>query len=146
VVSAEDMRRQAMRHLKKADVIIGAAAVGDYTVKKIKGKMKRKEGLTLKLTPTTDIMRQAGRIKGSRLLIGFAAESGRGLKRAMEKMKSKNLDMVVYNDISKKGAGFGADNNEITVIGSRGRVLLRAKGTKKTLAAKIISLAQEALK
>lgn len=144
-VSAADMYKKTMANLKKADVIIGAAAVGDFSAKKKKGKLERRGALTLKLLPTRDVMKEAGKRKGSRLLIGFSAEAGGGIKRAVEKMRRKNLDMVAYNDISKKGSGFASDKNEITLIGRGGEIIFSAKGPKKNLAGMIIDAAQKAM-
>jgi phosphopantothenoylcysteine decarboxylase / phosphopantothenate---cysteine ligase len=140
VVSAGDMYDAVMKNYKKADVVIGAAAVGDFTVKKTKGKIKRKENLPLLLTPTKDILAAIGKKKGRRLLIGYSAESGPKIKRAAEKMRAKNLEMMIFNDISKKGMGFESDNNEITIINKKGMELFRGKGTKKELAASIFDL------
>jgi phosphopantothenoylcysteine decarboxylase / phosphopantothenate---cysteine ligase len=137
VTSAQDMYLQVMKHYKKADVVIGAAAVGDFTVKKAAGKIERKEGLSLTLNPTKDIMAALGKKPGKRLLVGYAAESGPGIKRAIEKMKKKNLWLMVFNDISKKGAGFDSDNNEISVINRKGKIVFKGKGSKKELAASV---------
>ena len=142
VVSAGDMMEKVKEHFKKADVIIGAAAVGDFTVKRSPGKIKRASGagLRLDLKPTADIIGWAGAHKGNKTVVGFAAESGDLKEEARRKLGSKNLDLIVFNDISKKDAGFYSDSNEITVISSSGRTLYAGRGQKKDLAAVIIDL------
>lgn len=138
VTSASDMHAAVMTNLKRADAVIGAAAVGDYAPGRAAGKLERKNGVILELKPTKDIMAEAGRSKGKRVHAGFAAESGEKRKRAVLKMKRKNLDFIVYNDITKPGAGFESDTNSIEIIMKNGRTVFKGGGTKQELAAVII--------
>lgn len=142
VTSASDMFEQVRSNFKRADIVIGAAAVGDFTPEKQKGKIKRegREKITLQLTPTEDIMAWAGKNKGKKILVGYAAQAGREQDEARRKIKSKNLDMIVFNDISKKGLGFDSDENEITMLDKKGRVLYEGKDSKEKLADTIIQL------
>ena len=137
------MMEKFRENYKRADIVIGAAAVGDFTADKAKGKIKREggAGFTLRLKPTEDIMAWAGKNKGKKILVGYSAQSGTGLDEAKRKIKSKNLDMIVYNDISKEGAGFGSDNNEIKVIDKKGKVLFEGTDSKENLAGIILKLA-----
>lgn len=139
-VSAQDMYGAVMKYKNQADVIIGAAAVGDFTMERAKGKIKSGGGIALNLKPTKDIMEAAGKNKGKKILIGFSAESSANPESAPGKIKKKNLDYIVFNDISKKGAGFESDANEITVLDKKGRVVFKAKGSKEELAGRIIQL------
>ena len=143
-VSAGDMMDAVKKYFEKADIIIGAAAVGDFTVKKRGGKIKRiaSGGLDLKLEPTGDIIAWAGSHKGKKMVIGFAAEAGDLKHEARRKLRSKNLDFIVFNDVTKKGAGFNSDNNEITVISAGGKVVYEGGGPKKELAEVIIDIAE----
>lgn len=151
VVSAADMFLQAKKYAKKADVIIGAAAVGDFTARKVKGKIERGarnaergiKTMNLELTSTVDILAEIGKAKGKKIIVGFSAEAGANTVRAKEKIKTKNLDLVVFNDISKKGSGFESDENEITVINKKGRVVFSGKGTKQNLAAAVLDAVEE---
>jgi phosphopantothenoylcysteine decarboxylase/phosphopantothenate--cysteine ligase len=143
-VSAADMHDAVMANYKEADIIIGAAAVGDFTAPKAVLKIKRKGPMTLELHPTADILAHVGEKKGKRVLVGFAAESGSDIKPSLGKIKSKNLDLLVFNDISKKGSGFASDTNEITVISKTGRKVFQGYGLKEALAREIISLAMKA--
>jgi phosphopantothenoylcysteine decarboxylase/phosphopantothenate--cysteine ligase len=153
VLSASDMLASAMKHSAKADIVIGAAAVGDFTVDKIKGKIKRgtrnpelgTRNLFLKLTPTVDIMAEVGRKKGKKFLVGFSAEAGASTLRTKQKIKSKNLDMAVFNDITKKDGGFGSDTNEIIIINRRGREVFKGRDTKENLASVIFDKIEEAM-
>ncbi|PKL91980.1 MAG: bifunctional phosphopantothenoylcysteine decarboxylase/phosphopantothenate--cysteine ligase CoaBC [Candidatus Goldiibacteriota bacterium HGW-Goldbacteria-1] len=138
VLSASDMMDAVKENLKETDIVIGAAAVGDYTVPRHKGKMKRGEGLEIKLTPTEDIIAWAAANKGKKFIAGFSAESEGGEKRAVEKMKRKKLNMIVFNDISKEGRGFESDDNAITIFTKNGKKVFSGGGTKQELASVII--------
>ena len=95
------------------------AAVGDFapdTVYKEKIKKKDKETLLLKLHPTQDILQEVAKQKTGQLIVGFAAESENLLQSATEKLKRKQLDLIVANDISAPGIGFQSDNNQVTLI------------------------------
>ena len=124
VRTAEEMHDAVMKRLSKAKVIIGAAAVADYTPRSPnRGKIKKSDaGLTLDLVPTRDIMAEVGAKKGKRVLVGFAAETGNLLKNAKTKLAAKDMDLIVANDVSKPGTGFGSDENEVTIIGRDGSV------------------------
>jgi phosphopantothenoylcysteine decarboxylase / phosphopantothenate---cysteine ligase len=153
VVSAADMLGKVKKYAKDADIIIGAAAVGDFTVKKVKGKIARRNpkpetqnpNLTLELHPTVDILAELGKTKGKKFIAGFSAEAGSDKIRAKNKMKAKKLDMVILNDIGKKGLGFESDENEITIIDKKGRDVFTGKGTKQKLASAIMDAIEEAI-
>ena len=122
VETAREMRRAVLDAAPKAAVVIMAAAVADYrprhaAPRKIK---KGKESLAIDLARTDDILSELGRAKGSRLLVGFAAETDRVVENAREKLDRKNLDVVVANDVTAKGAGFGSDTNRITILDREG--------------------------
>lgn len=104
-----------------ADVLIMAAAVADYrSAHATNGKIDKSaaESLTLKLERTTDILSSLAASREGQLLVGFAAEHGEaGLERARRKRARKGVDLLVHNDVSVDGIGFGADENAITIIG-----------------------------
>jgi len=141
VVSASDMFLKTIKHYKKADIIIGAAAVGDFQMRsakrEIRSKIPREKNLIIQLKPTIDILAEIGKKKGKRILVGFSAEAGKSPARSKQKIKKKNLDLVVFNDVSKKSGGFESDNNSIIIIDSRGRAVFKGKGAKEKLAAVI---------
>lgn len=119
VQTAEQMREAVLRECARADALIMAAAVADFRPKApAANKIKRKpEGLTLELVRTADII---GGISGNLLKVGFAAESEDLLKNASEKLRSKGLDLIVANDITAPGSGFGTDTNRVILIGREG--------------------------
>lgn len=153
VVSAADMLEKTKKHAKEADIIIGAAAVGDFTVAKVKGKIKRGarkpeagvKKINLELNPTVDILAEIGKTKGKKFVVGFSAEAGADKARSKEKIISKKLDMIVFNDISKKGLGFESDDNEITIINKKGRDVFSGRGNKQELASAIMDAVEEAV-
>jgi phosphopantothenoylcysteine decarboxylase/phosphopantothenate--cysteine ligase len=118
VVSACEMREAVIERARQSTIIIKAAAVADYRPA-VRADVKIKKGLapeTLQLVRNPDILEELGKSGGRFLLVGFAAETGDLLKNARKKLKGKNLDMVVANDVSKTGAGFDVDTNIVRLI------------------------------
>lgn len=123
VETAGEMEKAVLSRLKKADALIMAAAVSDISpARPEQGKLDKKVILDLKLKKTADILKKAGEQKGKAVLVGFAAESGMDIRSAKEKLKNKNLDLIVLNDISKKDSGFDVDTNEISIIDRKGNL------------------------
>jgi phosphopantothenoylcysteine decarboxylase/phosphopantothenate--cysteine ligase len=123
VETAEEMERAVLKHLRKAAFIIMTAAVSDYApAKTAKVKLKKTDAISLKLKINPDILMKLGKKKGKKILTGFAAESGKNIKSAKSKLKEKNLDLIVLNDISQKGAGFDVDTNIVTLIDKKGKM------------------------
>ena len=118
VISANDMYIATHQFFKNVDIAIFSAAVADYTpVNLLTQKMKKKEtSLTIELEPTKDILASAGKTKEDQFLVGFALETNDELKNAKNKLKRKNLDLIVLNSLQDKGAGFKTDTNKITLI------------------------------
>ncbi|MEK7746901.1 MAG: phosphopantothenoylcysteine decarboxylase, partial [Elusimicrobiota bacterium] len=110
VVSAEQMRRRVLAECAASDVLIGAAAVGDWRFSRPSARKIKREGpLRVTLIPTQDIIAEVGRRRARggrapRVLVGFALESGRPLSRARAKLSAKGLDLVVANGLSTLGA------------------------------------------
>jgi len=126
VITAEDMRRSVFENRPGCDIIIKAAAVSDYrprdcAVQKIK---KGAESISLELVKNPDILAELGRtIEGApAVLVGFAAETEDLIANAEKKLKAKNLDMIVANDVSRKDAGFETDTNRVKFIYRDGHV------------------------
>ena len=118
VVSADDMYKATHQYFKDVDIAISAAAVADYKPKNIAHqKIKKKDSaLTIKLTPTKDILASLGEIKQHQYLVGFALETNNEVENAKSKIKRKNLDAIVLNSLQDKGAGFATNTNKITII------------------------------
>jgi len=117
VQTAEEMRNAVMAHLDRASIVIKAAAVADFTVSNAADqKIKRKGPMTLELQPTADILAEVTAKKGSRIVIGFAAETQDTLENARKKLVSKSLDAIVLNDVSRAGIGFDSERNAVTIL------------------------------
>lgn len=119
--TSDDMEKAVFKHFDKANTVIMSAAVSDFRADSTaKNKLDKSAINSLKLKKTTDILKKLGTKKGKRFLIGFAAESGKNVKRATAKLKEKKLDLMVLNDISQEGAGFDTDTNIVTLINKKG--------------------------
>jgi phosphopantothenoylcysteine decarboxylase / phosphopantothenate---cysteine ligase len=140
VRTAAEMRGAVMDRLEQATMIIKAAAVADYhranpPQEKVKKTAAR---LSLELDPTPDILAEAGRKKGDRLLVGFAAETGNLIEEARRKLQSKNCDMVVANLVSQAGIGFESDENEVTLVLRTGETIPVERASKAAIAHRIL--------
>lgn len=143
VESTAQMYDAVMENYADCDVIIKAAAPGDYRpVETITNKLKGDE-ITLKLTKNPDISKAVGEVKGDRKLIVFCAETQDLLVSAKQKLQSKNADMVVANDVTAEGAGFDVDTNIVTIIKRDGSSANYPKMKKSEVADAILD---EALK
>ncbi|OPY70576.1 MAG: Coenzyme A biosynthesis bifunctional protein CoaBC [Syntrophorhabdaceae bacterium PtaU1.Bin034] len=150
VVTAEDMRSAVMEEHRRCSVIIKAAAVADYRCKnenceKIKKKDNESE-MTLTLSKNPDILGELGKICGDRVLVGFAAETNNVVEHALDKLKRKNLDLIVANDVTKRGIGFGSDDNEVTLIDPSGTVKHVPKLSKEEIAHVILDAVKNIIK
>jgi phosphopantothenoylcysteine decarboxylase / phosphopantothenate---cysteine ligase len=139
VRSTEEMANAVTENFENNNAVIMAAAPSDYRVEKpSKSKMKKtNEDIKISLIENRDIIGELGKRKGDKILIGFAAETNNVLEYATEKIKKKNLDYIIANDVSKAGAGFNSDTNIISIIGSNGSIKNYDIMTK-SLAAKVI--------
>ena len=146
VNTTEEMLNIVREAVKRADALIMAAAVADFRpVKAAKSKIKRHElsELTLKLEKTPDILAQ---VKGDFIRVGFAAESENLIANANEKIKKKGLDLIVANDITAEGSGFGSDTNRVAIIDSKGKVNELPLMPKREVADKILDIVSNLLK
>jgi phosphopantothenoylcysteine decarboxylase/phosphopantothenate--cysteine ligase len=117
VESAEEMRQAVLKLLPESTIVIKTAAVSDYRPKSAASqKIKRTGPMNLELEPTADILVELSRRKDSQILVGFAAETENALENARKKLKTKSLDAIVVNDVSREGVGFDSDRNAVTII------------------------------
>jgi phosphopantothenoylcysteine decarboxylase/phosphopantothenate--cysteine ligase len=118
VESAAEMRTAVLDAFATSDIVVKAAAVADYRPTEVSGqKIKKHAGhLTVELEPTTDILAELGERKGAKILVGFAAETEDAEQHAWAKLRRKNLDMIVLNDVTKPGAGFGTRTNVVSFL------------------------------
>lgn len=124
IITADEMYEAVMKHFKSCDAVVMAAAVADYrAAEAAELKIKKNDDeLNLKLIKNKDILKELGRIKGDRILAGFCAETDHLLENAAGKVKAKNLDFIVANDVTMEGAGFGTDTNIIKILKRDGSV------------------------
>ncbi|KPU43981.1 coenzyme A biosynthesis bifunctional protein CoaBC [Oxobacter pfennigii] len=142
VTSNADMYNAVMDVYDRCDIIIKAAAVADYKpAEAFKHKIKKTdEDLNLSLKKNIDILKELGKIKGSKILVGFAAETDDLINNAKTKIEKKNLDMIVANDVTVEGSGFKADENLASIIKRDGEILSLNKMSKSELAHKILDI------
>lgn len=140
VRTAREMLDAVMGRLEGADVIIGAAAPADWRPATVAPqKIKKGSGaMTLELEACEDIIGTAGKHKGRRVVVGFAAETHDLLEHAAAKLAAKNLDFIVANDVTRPGAGFGSDFNEVRIVHSDGRIEEIPLMPKRDLAHKVL--------
>ena len=140
VESALDMFHQVQAHADTCDIIIKSAAVADYRPKKAAGhKIKKNEGdVQILLERNPDILAWLGENKGEKILVGFAAETQDLKENAQSKIRKKNLDFIVANDILEPGAGFRGDTNKVNFYFPDGREVHLPLLSKKEVANQIL--------
>jgi phosphopantothenoylcysteine decarboxylase/phosphopantothenate--cysteine ligase len=139
VVTVSEMHEAVMSNLDWSSVVIKAAAVGDYKpVETFQGKLKKNsKEIHLKLERTQDILLDVGKNKNGRIVVGFAAEGENVVENALGKLRKKNADLIVANDIHRPGAGFGQDTNIVCFVDRWGKVEELPIMTKAEIADKI---------
>ncbi len=148
VTTAEEMHDAVMKQLPRCDVIIMAAAVSDFKTNQVSSKKIKKDEAPdlLKLVRTPDILKELGKSSDNCVLVGFAAETDDIERNAVQKMKDKNLDMVVVNDLLQSGSGFAVDTNAVTILERSGRRQQVPTMLKSKVARIIISSVVDILK
>lgn len=141
----EEMKKEVLQNFKWADIVIKSAAVADYKPKEYsKEKIKKGEGdLNICLTRDNDILKFLGEIKTHQVLVGFAAESDNVLENAERKLKNKNLDFIVANDITSSDTGFGSEDNKVVILSKNNEKLELEKMSKKKVASNIFDMILE---
>ncbi len=136
VTTAEEMCQAVLDRLDTTTILIMAAAVADYRPStSASQKMKKQETLTVEFVRNPDILAEAGRHKGSRILVGFAAETEDLLENAREKLRKKHLDLIVANDIR---VGFGGETTRVTILDRHGGVQELPERSKREVAHQIL--------
>ncbi|MAP57026.1 MAG: bifunctional phosphopantothenoylcysteine decarboxylase/phosphopantothenate--cysteine ligase CoaBC [Chloroflexi bacterium] len=141
VISALEMKKEIENHVENSQLLIMSAAVADYRVKNFsKEKIKKESMNSIELEKNPDILKE---IDGNKIVkVGFAAESEKLLENAKKKLSSKNCKMIVANDITLEGSGFGSDNNKAVLIDENGQENLPLMNKIK-LAHKILDRAKK---
>jgi phosphopantothenoylcysteine decarboxylase / phosphopantothenate---cysteine ligase len=148
VTSAEEMFEQVTSRFEKYDVVIKSAAVADYRPSQtFTKKMKKQEGsLMLEMERTQDILKTLGKRKRNQYLVGFAAETNNIEDYAKAKLESKNADMIIANNVTTEGAGFGTDTNIVTLFKRDGYKRDLPLNSKKEIAKEILIEVANSLK
>ena len=140
IMSAKDLQQKVESKFAQNDFVIMAAAVSDFHVKTIADQKIKKNGkdLQLDLVTNPDILAGLGHIKTHQRLVGFAAETQNLLENGNKKLKEKNLDMLVLNDVSRSDIGFNSSENEVRLLQPEKEPKLLKKNTKENIANEIL--------
>ncbi len=144
VETAEQMYHAVMKHRVKADIIIMAAAVADFTPahpssKKIKKETATNDSLTLTLKKTKDILCELSLKKSNSVLVGFALETDNEIANAKRKLRNKNLDLMVLNNANRANTGLEVDTNIVTILAKKGKIQKLKKMSKFDVAREILN-------
>lgn len=144
VISARDMLAAIKDELEDTDALVMSAAVADWRPKNTSDIKLKKNTMNpvLELEPNPDILKTIAPMKGKRIFVGFAAETGDPVPEAKRKLSSKGLDMVVANDVSSPDSGFAVDTNRVTFVCSDGKISYLPLLSKKEVAERIIDRIQ----
>ena len=139
VKTAAEMREAVMDAFPQSTAVVMAAAVADYSPERfIPRKLKKGEKpIQLHLKPNPDILKELGAKKNGQILVGFAAETEELVANAKKKLREKNLDLIVANDVTAEGSGFEGDTNVATILDRKGNVQPLPLMTKEELADRI---------
>lgn len=142
-----EMRDAVLREFPEADIVIKAAAPLDFRPSTVATeKIKKSSGLHLDFEPTPDILKELGQHKGGKILVGFAAETTDHLNHGIDKLRSKNLDLIVVNPVEGPDSGFDSDMNQATIVDAAGASEVVPLSSKAVLADRILDRIVELLK
>jgi phosphopantothenoylcysteine decarboxylase/phosphopantothenate--cysteine ligase len=141
VQTALEMQEQVREYFPDMDVLIMAAAVGDFRTESVHPeKIKRgSEPFTLALVPNPDILKELSKHRAGQIMVGFAAETGHPMDEAVRKMIEKGVDLLVANNVSENGIGFGSDKNRVIILDRKGCVEETDILPKNEIARKILN-------
>ncbi|AYB37159.1 bifunctional phosphopantothenoylcysteine decarboxylase/phosphopantothenate--cysteine ligase CoaBC [Brevibacillus laterosporus] len=148
VESVQEMLDAVLQVYPQADVVIKSAAVSDYRPEQVythKVKKTESEDFSLSLVKAPDILRTLGEQKTHQMLVGFAAETQEVEKHALDKMRRKNLDMIVANDVLQEGAGMGVDTNIVTIYQQDQAPIRLDKMSKRDVAERLLDAMKQNL-
>jgi phosphopantothenoylcysteine decarboxylase / phosphopantothenate---cysteine ligase len=137
--SASELQALLESAFEDCDVLVMAAAVADFIPERVGRRLHRTEGpRSLSLSPGADLLASISPKKGNRVVVAFAAESGEGQEeRARQKLADKKADWIAWNDVSKPGIGFEAEDNEVVLLSSSGKRVEISRRSKGEVAEKI---------
>ena len=143
VTTADEMFDAVHANVAKIDLAILCAAVADFKMRSIEPRKIKKDGrskMTLELVATRDILASLRDRAKKFLVVGFAAETDNAIENARKKLREKNCDAIVCNDVSRMDTGFASDHNEVTVLFHDGRAVKIRRAKKSIIAARVIQL------
>ena len=150
VVTAVEMRDAVMAYYKDCTVIIKAAAVADFKCATENCQKIKKKGdvnrIMLELEKNPDIIGELCRVKGDRIVVGFAAETENIIEHAVDKLKRKDLDLIIANNVAEQGIGFGSEQNEVTIIDRSGTTKQVPRMSKEEVANIILDSVKKLIK
>lgn len=139
VISADDMLQECLRQSPGANLLVGAAAVGDFRPEEVyKEKVRRSGTIDLRLVSNPDILASVLEANPSLPVVGFAAETGVPLDSAIAKLREKGLLAIAMNDVSRQDIGFDSEDNELVLIFADGSTTLLGKDSKFNLACRLL--------
>ena len=138
----EEMLNAVLDNFNDSNIVVKSAAVADFNVKEYsKEKIKKTDSnLVIELERDKDILETLGKQKTNQIIVGFAAESSNVIENAKFKLKRKNIDYIVANDITSNDTGFASDDNKVTIISSLGDVISLDKMSKREVAKNIFDM------
>jgi phosphopantothenoylcysteine decarboxylase / phosphopantothenate---cysteine ligase len=146
VNTASEMADALSRHFSAATVLIMAAAVADFRPKNQAAQKLKKQGkseLVLELEATPDILAMLSARRTSQIVIGFAAETEHVVSHAKDKLRGKGLDLIIANDVTQAGGGFGSDDNAVVILSAAGEQRVLGLMPKRRLADEILTVVHE---
>lgn len=140
VQTAREMAAAVAHEFPSSDIVLMAAAVADYRpATSSDNKIKKSNNkLTLQLARTQDILKELGKSKGDKILVGFSVETEREVENSLRKLKEKNLDLIICNNPLQEGAAFAEDTNIVTIIAKDGGTEQLPQMSKTEVAKKIL--------
>jgi phosphopantothenoylcysteine decarboxylase / phosphopantothenate---cysteine ligase len=147
VRTAAEMEAEVLSQFPASDIVIMAAAVSDFRFRETApAKIAKKDvEARVELVRTPDILKKLGARKGKKILVGFAAQTGDAATGAARKLKEKNLDLIVANDVAEEGVGFESDENRVTIIRRGGAAFPTEKMSKRAISRIILDRIEEVI-
>lgn len=148
VTTADEMYKAVMKNYEACDVMVMMAAVADYRSESVEANKIKKtsDEMTIRLIKNHDIAAELGTLKGTRILVGACAETENLLENANKKIKSKNFDLIMANDVTEEGAGFGIDTNIVQIVSANGTITSLPIMSKTEVADHLLTCVVELIK
>jgi len=142
ILTADEMHDAVHRYVRDCDILVMCAAVADYKPAKVSPQKikKHEENLALELIPTRDILSSLPKKDRQFLVVGFAAETNDVEESAKKKLRAKNCDLIVANDVSRANSGMESDENEVTILFRSGERQKISRAPKKIIARELLKI------